>query len=206
MSSHAMDRLSQVLLLAMVGAAVAAYPAAPDQVPVHWTGGVADRYAPKAIGLFLLPLMAIVLHGLTYLPENRRETSWAGIRLLSASVQAAVFTVVVAAALGYAHAPATVGVLVGLMCIVIGLTAPRVPQNGLVGVRTPWTLASEFVWHRTHILARPVMCVAGVIVVATAILRPDLLVPVTVTVLIASAAMLTAASFTFARIAPRKRP
>jgi uncharacterized membrane protein len=47
-------------------------------------------------------------------------------------------------------------VAVGLLCIVFGLTGNvlgKVRRNFYIGVRTPWSLANERVWHATHRLA-----------------------------------------------------
>ena len=42
----------------------------------------------------------------------------------------------------------------------------------MFGVRTPWTLSNERVWARTHRLAGYTMTIAGVVIVATALLLP----------------------------------
>jgi uncharacterized membrane protein len=39
---------------------------------------------------------------------------------------------------------------VGGLFLVIGRTMTRVPRNGFVGVRTPWTMSSQKSWDKTH--------------------------------------------------------
>jgi uncharacterized membrane protein len=51
---------------------------------------------------------------------------------------------------------------VGLLVIVLGAIMGNVPQNGVIGIRTPWTLASEEVWARTHRIGRWLFVLAGV--------------------------------------------
>ena len=38
----------------------------------------------------------------------------------------------------------------GALFVMLGLVMPRVRRNPWVGVRTPWTLASDENWARTH--------------------------------------------------------
>ena len=39
---------------------------------------------------------------------------------------------------------------IGLMFIVLGNYMGKVRKNFFIGIRTPWTLASDEVWNRTH--------------------------------------------------------
>ena len=47
---------------------------------------------------------------------------------------------------------------------------PRVRPNYTFGIRTPWTLASEDNWRRTHRFAGPVFVVAGAAMLVSALL------------------------------------
>jgi uncharacterized membrane protein len=38
-----------------------------------------------------------------------------------------------------------------------------VPRNFYIGIRTPWTLASERVWYATHRLAARILVLAGAV-------------------------------------------
>ena len=38
---------------------------------------------------------------------------------------------------------------------------PRLPRNGLVGIRTPWTMADPAVWERTHRVGGYLVAAAG---------------------------------------------
>ena len=51
----------------------------------------------------------------------------------------------------------------GILFLVIGIILPRVGQNYFMGVRTPWTLASEEVWERTHRHAGRLFIISSVI-------------------------------------------
>ncbi|MEW6322978.1 MAG: SdpI family protein [Acidobacteriota bacterium] len=181
--------------MATFAAALATFPSAPDQVPIHWTRGVADGFAPKAVGLFLIPALAVILYGLAHLPSNGHEPIWAAIRLSTAAFHAALASVILAAAWGYPAPTYIVGVLVGGVLLTAGWLAPQVSQGWVVGVRTPWTLRSDAVWRRTHAMARPVFLLGGLIVIGAAIAAPAAVGRIIGAVLLTSAAVLTAASY-----------
>jgi uncharacterized membrane protein len=44
-----------------------------------------------------------------------------------------------------------------------GNVMPKLPRDGLVGVRTPWTLTDPGVWERTHRVAGYLCTLAGLI-------------------------------------------
>ena len=47
----------------------------------------------------------------------------------------------------------------------------KLRHNWFVGIRTPWTLASEEVWTRTHRLAAPIWVSGGIVQLAGAFVR-----------------------------------
>jgi uncharacterized membrane protein len=49
----------------------------------------------------------------------------------------------------------------GLLLVVLGSFLGKFRRNFFAGIRTPWTLASEEVWLRTHRLGGKVLVVAG---------------------------------------------
>ena len=56
---------------------------------------------------------------------------------------------------------ATIGI--GLLFIVLGNYMTRIRHNYFVGIKTPWTLASEEVWRRTHRAGGLVFVVSGIL-------------------------------------------
>jgi uncharacterized membrane protein len=59
--------------------------------------------------------------------------------------------------------------VVGVVLMVLGNYMGKLRQNFFAGIRTPWTLASDAVWERTHRLAGWVFVLAGVVMVAAAL-------------------------------------
>jgi uncharacterized membrane protein len=156
----------------------------PDaQVPIHWgADGQANGWAPKTVGLFLVPLITIAVVALFWaIPviEPRRanilksEKAYGAIWVGIVGLLAVVDVVSIAAALG-ATIDTTMVVLVsvGILFIVIGNYMPKVRSNYLMGIRTPWTLTSELSWTRTHRLGGRLFVLEGIAYVLVGLLRP----------------------------------
>ena len=56
-----------------------------------------------------------------------------------------------------------------LFLILIGNVLGKVKRNFYIGVRTPWTLASEKVWYATHRFAAKAFVIAGLLGVLSVI-------------------------------------
>jgi uncharacterized membrane protein len=174
---------SALLVAAMLGTGLAVGASlSPDvQLPIHWgLDGQPDGFSDKWTALLLPAGITFALSLFFYfLPaiEPRREGlersqrlylwGWAAVLLMGAVIQIAV----VAAALGW---PVDAGRLIvggtGAMLVPIGNQLGKSRSMYLIGMRTPWTLASEDVWIRTHRLAGKLMVAAGLVIVAAALL------------------------------------
>lgn len=49
------------------------------------------------------------------------------------------------------------------LLVLIGNPMGKVRRNFFIGIRTPWTLASESVWYATHRLAARLMVASGLL-------------------------------------------
>jgi uncharacterized membrane protein len=72
------------------------------------------------------------------------------------------------------------GVVFGLLFIVLGNYLPKLPRNFFFGIRSPWTLASETVWYKTHRMAGGWFVTAGIILIILALLKINTFVAMTV--------------------------
>lgn len=54
-------------------------------------------------------------------------------------------------------------IMVSLLLILIGSVMGRFKHNYFVGIKTPWTLANEEVWTKTHRMAAPLWVIGGLI-------------------------------------------
>jgi uncharacterized membrane protein len=61
-------------------------------------------------------------------------------------------------------------ILLGLLFVAIGNYMPKCKQNYTIGIKIPWTLASEENWNRTHRLAGWVWVGGGVVMLLSGFL------------------------------------
>lgn len=164
-----------LLMIALASVATAYYwPLLPEVVPVHWNAaGEANGYGPRAsywaLGPGIMLLIMAACWMTPYLSPRRYEVD------SFADTYSYIGTVVVAA-MGYIYAlvlteavhggvpvdravPAGIAVLL----ILIGNPMGKVRRNFFIGIRTPWTLASEAVWYSTHRMAAKLMVASGLL-------------------------------------------
>jgi uncharacterized membrane protein len=151
------------------------------RLPVHrGLSGTPDRYAGKWLAL-LSPAALTVFVGLLFyfLPalEPRKQGlarsqglylwCWASVLLVCAVGEIAL----AATALGWRLAIGDLFLCtIGLMLAMIGNQLGKSRSMYLVGIRTPWTLASEDVWIKTHRLGGKLMIAAGLALIVTGLL------------------------------------
>jgi uncharacterized membrane protein len=165
-----------LVVLATMAFTLALYAQLPARIPTHWNSqGQIDGYGPRHFvflhTVFMVVFMLIWL-ALPSLSPNRftvdtfNATYWH-------------ICLIVVALLGYiqcvlvwgAYSPAMpmnralfggIAVFIGLLGNVMG----KVRRNFWIGIRTPWTLASEKVWYSTHRFAGKTMVLGAVLSLA----------------------------------------
>jgi len=165
------------------------YPRLPPRVAIHFNAaGQPNGYGSSLEAVLLLPLVILGLRLLfEVLPriDPRRgnyakfgDTYWLivnGLLLFLGAVHVALL----AHALGVpVRIDRVIAAGLGVLLIVLGSYLARVEPNWFVGIRTPWTLSSERVWHRTHRLGGRVFVVGGVLAVLTVFLPTPAALPV----------------------------
>ena len=170
-----------LLIVALAGVTAGLYPNLPDPVPTHWSlSGKPDGFTPKPWGAFVMPLaMTAIYLILLALPKisprgfamDRFAETWGTVR---GFLMLFLFFVGVIALLAAAGEPIPMDramlVPMGLLLALLGNFMGKFTRNFFVGIRTPWTLASEEVWLRTHRLGGKVFVVVGLAVAAAGLL------------------------------------
>lgn len=174
---------SALVVTTMLGVALAVGSSLPADfpLPTHWgLDGEADAYAGKWTALMLPPAITAGVSLLFYLLpalEPRREGlersqglylwGWVALLLMGGVLQLAL----VSLALGWpVQAFHLIVAGIGAMLVLIGNQLGKSRSMYLIGLRTPWTLASEEVWIRTHRLAGKLMVVGGGAMIVAAML------------------------------------
>ena len=150
------------------------YPLLPSIVASHWNAsGQVNGHEPKTIGLFLVPVIALVLYlffllipKIDPLKENYAKFRQAYDSLVLSIVVFLLyihtltlmwnlrfsFDLVQLMAPGYASLFWWLGAVIG-----------KAKRNWFVGIRTPWTISSDVVWDKTHRVGGRLLQFAGTI-------------------------------------------
>ncbi len=172
--------LTPVLCLAMAGLGLWGHMTLPDApIAVHFGVQGPDGYMPRDTGLMVLPGIALVMMiALLWIvpaimPKSagleRSGAAYGATMLATFALLTAIQAMLVLTAKGIEvdHIRiVTVGV--GLLLVIIGNYLPKTRRNYIMGLRTPWALADERVWDKTHRFAGPLFMLGGACAVAGA--------------------------------------
>ena len=154
--------LTTLVCLIPIVAGALVYSRLPETMATHWNmSGEADGWSSRAFAVFGLPgiLLAVNLLIPFALQADPKHKNMSG-----ALVNIVIWTVPVVSllcsgltlgrALGYdLRIEVVLPVFMGVLFILIGNYLPKTKQSYTMGIKLPWTLASEENWNRTHRLA-----------------------------------------------------
>lgn len=165
-----------ILILIALGFILGAYfyPSLPNRVPIHWNlKGEANGYGSRFYGAFGLPLTNLGIYLLFIIlphidPKRKNyeifKSTYQYLKyLLIIFLLGMQVTSYLIATGGAINRPVYIQVLVSLLFILIGNVMGRFKHNYFVGIKTPWTLANEEVWRKTHRMAAPLWVLGGII-------------------------------------------
>ena len=172
-------------------------------MPVHFTaGGQPDGWAGRWYGTLLIPTVSgavwLILAFVVPRIEPRRDnlirsqkaygTAWVALTVVLVVSQYCIIASAFGAEL---NAGRLIPAAVGGLFVVLGNLLGKIRWNYTFGIRTPWTLADEDVWDKTHRFAGWVFVLAGILLFGTALVFRQgaetvtvLLVGIAVTVLL----------------------
>jgi uncharacterized membrane protein len=163
-----------VLVAAALAATLVAWNQLPARVPLHWNAhGRVDGYGPRwmllAVGPGAMLAELAVFAALPALSPKRfalEPFSATYLRIMLAAVSLAGYITAVLLWVALTGDVEVTGALlagVSVLVVVLGNVMGKVRRNFFIGIRTPWTLASERVWYATHRLAGKSMVAAGIL-------------------------------------------
>ncbi len=163
MNLRTSDRVALGALALVVLGTLLVYPALPESIPTHLDlRGHADGWSPRALGAWVLPLVSVGTFALVRLRAPSAAAGWTATLTIAflGALQAILLTM---ALRGEAQAGVGLPLVLGSFDVVLGLLLPRVRRNRWVGIRLPWTLASDENWARTHHLGGRLFVGAGLL-------------------------------------------
>ncbi len=162
------------LILAIFVVAAWLYPQLPESVPSHWNArGEIDGYMSKPWGVFLMPIITLAIYLMFFAlplisPHGFRMEKFTGVVRVFQTVMVLFMSLVTVTTLLAARGDAvplsniTLGA-VGMLLVVLGNYMGKIRKNFFIGIRTPWTLASDEVWARTHRLGGWTFSISGLL-------------------------------------------
>lgn len=131
------------------------------QLPVHFgIDGAPDRFGSKEEALLIIPAVAVgitILFWLLPKIDPRRSNIaqsgkfWNVVAISIVAFMALIQALIILSATGH-QLDITSYMLPGLsaLFIVIGNYLSKTRPNWFAGIRTPWTLSSDYAWSKTH--------------------------------------------------------
>ncbi len=169
---------SIIILLPMV-AGLVLWNRLPEQVPFHWNAaGEVDGWASRPVAVFVPSAAMLALQWLCVLvtstdpkKQNHPEKVVHLVLWLIPIITVFISALMYVSALGVSVRVETLmPILLGLLFVAIGNYMPKCKQNYTIGIKIPWTLASEENWNRTHRLAGWVWVGGGVVMLLSGFL------------------------------------
>ena len=150
-----------------------AFPYLPNKIPVHWgLNGEVDRYGSKLEQLLMSALPIVLLFVFYYVPSidpkkesfRKHSKAYSTINLMIIVFLSGINLIALINALGVPiQFSIVVPVFLGILFIGIGNYTSQIRPNYFVGFRTPWALASEHVWRKTHRFGGYVFIIIGLV-------------------------------------------
>lgn len=171
--------ISSVLILLPIAAGLLLWDQLPAQMPTHWNAlGEVDRYSSRGFAVFGLPLMLLAIHLMCFFAtkfdkhnDNQTHKVVALVFWICPVISLLCSGATYLAALGYAidmiQLPC---ILVGIVFLIVGNYLPKCRYNHTIGIKLPWTFASEENWNATHRFAGKVWMAGGILLLLTAFL------------------------------------
>lgn len=149
----------------------------PEQIPAHWNAaGEVDGWASKGFTVFGMPLLLLgmqwlcaIVTGADPKKQNHSDKVLQLVLWIIPLLSIVLFTMTYTVALGgHVRVEVLMPALMGVIFVAIGNYLPKCKQNYTIGIKIPWTLASEENWTRTHRFAGRLWVVCGFAILLTA--------------------------------------
>lgn len=181
------------LIIYMLALSISLFSTLPDTLPLHYSlSGEPGNYQPKLIMVLLLPaIYIIIVLALRWLikispaqyamPNSKTAltTILFGVGLILAFVHTAILLFIENTGIQ----TQVISIGIALFLIVVGNVWGKTERNFFLGLRLPWTIASEMNWKVTHRLAGKLMVIAGSVLIIISILSQSLIPAIVFSVL-----------------------
>ena len=165
---------SLIILLLFLGIAFYSYPLMPDQIATHWDSqGNVNGYMSKLWGSLFFPILMIVINIIFFvIPkidpnkeniEKFKETFNEFIIVFNLFMLY-IYSLTVVWNMGREF-NMTIAIIpaLGFLFYFLGSLIGKAKRNYMIGIRLPWTLASDDNWDKTHKKGERVFKIIGIV-------------------------------------------
>jgi uncharacterized membrane protein len=166
--------ITLLIVLASFAVGIYIYPQMPAKMASHWNiNGDVDGYMSKFWGVFLMPIISLVLLLLfTIIPKidplkanvDKFRKYFDGFIILIILFLFFIYLLTIYWNFGHKFdmnrimPPA-----LGILFYYCGILIEKAKRNWFIGIKTPWTMSSESVWDKTHKIGGKLFKIAGII-------------------------------------------
>lgn len=175
MSTRATIFTTIFLIAFAVAFSVFVFDKLPEQMASHWnTANQVDGYMSRFWGAYLMPIVSIgvlvlflIIPSIDPLKANIaqfREYFNAFITLIVAfMVYMHILTMLWNLGNDQFNMGAAMLPALGLIFVFAGIMMRQAKRNFFIGIRTPWTLSSDYVWEKTHRAGSTLFIASGIL-------------------------------------------
>ncbi len=168
--------------------AVIALPFLPEKIPAHYNfAGEIDRWGSKyetlifplvtiGMGLFMLWMAKISAKQEEGGKNNEKIVFYTGMGLSVFFTLEHCFSIyksfAAAESMSYAHEADInqfVCILLGISLVIMGNFMPKLRSNGIIGLRTPWSMKNDITWKKSQLFGGISFIICGALMVACGI-------------------------------------
>lgn len=157
------------------------YNELPVKMASHWNAqGIVDGYSSRVFNVLFFPLLEIFLFLLlTYVPKLDPKKK--NIKLFESNYSLFISIMMIFMYIVQLQVflwnidikvpiETSMPILMGILFIFVAHLIQSAKQNYTIGIRTPWTLASEKVWNKTHALGAKLFRVGGILTILSSLI------------------------------------
>lgn len=174
--------LNYGIAFVMVVAVTVLYPGLPDQIPTSWGFDGNVTYDSKnTIWMItgMLVLFAFMFDILPHIdPRKKNYQKFGRIYDFFAVGLQLFLSAMIGIIISESHHPGRIQtgkvvlIAFSIMFVLLGNYMPKIQSNFYMGIKTPWTLASDEVWRKTHRFAGKLYVCSGGLTLLASLLLP----------------------------------
>ena len=164
-------------------------PFLPEQIPAHYNfAGEVDRWGSKyetllfpaitiLMGFFMLWMAKIAAKQEENGSNNEKIVFYTGMGISLWFTAMHTFSLykafAAAGSMGFAHEAdinQLICVLLGISMMITGNFMPKLRNNGIIGLRTPWSMKNDTVWKKSQLFGGISFIVCGVLMIIAGLL------------------------------------